>query len=227
MVPCGVFDLVRADVLRDAARLASRDVALADLVEEARLAVVDVTHDRDDGGPRDEALVDDSLGRRDSLRASSPRAAAMLASSLTATSSTSQPNSDARIFAVSASSVVLMCTPVIPIDRSFIRSSVDLSDMRCAIVWSVTFSSIRMTFLCALISAWRRSPSASSAEWHRTYAADRPLPPRASSSDLVAARPHERHAAAARPRSPRRAGRIALGAPWPQTDRRQSRYAAR
>jgi hypothetical protein len=69
--------------------------------------VVDVTHDGDDR--RSDELV-----------------AAMLSSSLTATSSTSQPNSPARILAVSASSVVLMWTPVMPIERSFIKSSVDL-----------------------------------------------------------------------------------------------------
>jgi hypothetical protein len=40
---------IRADVLRDAARLALRHLALADVVEQARLAVVDVAHHRDDG----------------------------------------------------------------------------------------------------------------------------------------------------------------------------------
>ena len=40
---------VRADVLRYAARLAARDVRLADVVEKGRLAVVDVTHDGDHG----------------------------------------------------------------------------------------------------------------------------------------------------------------------------------
>ncbi len=45
----GVVDLVRADVLRDAAGLASGHVLVggADRVEERGLAVVDVTHDRD------------------------------------------------------------------------------------------------------------------------------------------------------------------------------------
>ena len=40
--------VVRADVLRDAARFARDDVRLADVVEQRRLTVVDVTHDRDD-----------------------------------------------------------------------------------------------------------------------------------------------------------------------------------
>ena len=42
-------DLVGADVLRDAAGLAGRDVGLADRVEQLGLAVVDVTHDGDHG----------------------------------------------------------------------------------------------------------------------------------------------------------------------------------
>src|SRR5690606_14508105 len=44
-------DSVRADVLGDAARLARRHARAPDPVEERRLAVVDVTHDGDDGGP--------------------------------------------------------------------------------------------------------------------------------------------------------------------------------
>ena len=40
--------VVRTDVLRDAARFAARDARLADVVEQRRFAVVDVTHDRDD-----------------------------------------------------------------------------------------------------------------------------------------------------------------------------------
>ena len=51
--------LVGADVLRDAARFAAGDVRLADLVEEARLAVVDVTHDGDDRRTDELVLVDD------------------------------------------------------------------------------------------------------------------------------------------------------------------------
>ena len=46
------LDVVRADVLRDAARLARRDLGAADVVEQRGLAVVDVTHDRDDRRPR-------------------------------------------------------------------------------------------------------------------------------------------------------------------------------
>ena len=50
-MPRSGVDAVRADVLGDAARLASDDVRLANLVEERGLAVVDVTHDRDDRRP--------------------------------------------------------------------------------------------------------------------------------------------------------------------------------
>ena len=42
------FDLVGADVLRDAAGFASGHVCIADPIEQAGFAVVDVTHDRDD-----------------------------------------------------------------------------------------------------------------------------------------------------------------------------------
>ena len=83
---------------------------------------------------------------------SSPRASAMVCSSLLLTSSTSQPNSLARSFAVSASSVVLMCTLAMPIERSLTRSSVAFRLMRWAIVWRVMSLSMRMTFLWALIS---------------------------------------------------------------------------
>ena len=48
--------VVRANVLRDTAGLAGDDVRLANVVEERRLPVVDVTHDRHDRRPRDEIL---------------------------------------------------------------------------------------------------------------------------------------------------------------------------
>ena len=50
------LDGVGADVLRDAAGLAGDDVRLADGVEQARLAVVDVAHDDDDRAARDELV---------------------------------------------------------------------------------------------------------------------------------------------------------------------------
>ena len=53
----GQRDVVRADVLRDAAGLARHDVRLADVVEQRRLAVIDVTHDGDDRRPRHEILA--------------------------------------------------------------------------------------------------------------------------------------------------------------------------
>ena len=63
-----VGDLARADVLGDAAALAGRDLGRADGVEQARLAVVDVTHDGHDRGTRLQEggivlLEQDFLGR--------------------------------------------------------------------------------------------------------------------------------------------------------------------
>ena len=51
-----LLDLVGADMLGDAARLAGDDIGLADRVEERRLAVVDVAHDGDHRGARLEIL---------------------------------------------------------------------------------------------------------------------------------------------------------------------------
>ena len=53
--------VVRADVLRDTARFARDDVRLADVVEERRLTMVDVTHDRDDRRTRRQILGGVSL----------------------------------------------------------------------------------------------------------------------------------------------------------------------
>jgi len=52
-LPARVLDLICADVLGDAARFARRDVRLADRVEQTRLAVVHVSHDRDHRRARD------------------------------------------------------------------------------------------------------------------------------------------------------------------------------
>ena len=51
------LDLIGADVLRDAARLARHDVGLAQGVEQRRLAVVDVTHDGHDRRTRFKVIV--------------------------------------------------------------------------------------------------------------------------------------------------------------------------
>jgi hypothetical protein len=51
-----VLDLVRTDVLRDPAGLGRDDTRLADCVEQRRLPVVDVAHDRDDRRPLLERL---------------------------------------------------------------------------------------------------------------------------------------------------------------------------
>ena len=52
-----VLHLVGADVLRDPAGLGLDDGGLANRVEQRRLAVVDVAHDRDDGRPGNEVLL--------------------------------------------------------------------------------------------------------------------------------------------------------------------------
>ncbi|CAB4928726.1 unannotated protein [freshwater metagenome] len=51
-------DLVGADVLRDPTCLATDDVRLADSVKETGLAVIDVTHDRDNRRTDDEVFLD-------------------------------------------------------------------------------------------------------------------------------------------------------------------------
>ena len=56
-LPAVVLRLVGADVLRDSAGLGLDDGRLADRVEERRLPVVDVAHDRDHGRPGDEILL--------------------------------------------------------------------------------------------------------------------------------------------------------------------------
>jgi len=52
-----VANLVGADVLRDPAGLAGSDLGLTNGVEQRRLAVIDVAHDRDHRRPLDEVLV--------------------------------------------------------------------------------------------------------------------------------------------------------------------------
>jgi hypothetical protein len=56
-LPALVVDLIGADVLRDPAGLGLDDGGLADRVEQGRLAVVDVAHDRDHRRPVREVLV--------------------------------------------------------------------------------------------------------------------------------------------------------------------------
>ena len=56
-LPAVDVDLVGADVLRDPAGLGLDDGGLADRVEQRRLAVVDVAHDRDHRRPRREILL--------------------------------------------------------------------------------------------------------------------------------------------------------------------------
>ena len=56
LLSCRRFDLIGANMLGDATRLRGDDVGRANGVEQRRLAVVDVTHDGDDGRTRLEVL---------------------------------------------------------------------------------------------------------------------------------------------------------------------------
>ena len=62
-LPFGERDVIRADVLRDSAGFARDDVRLADVVEQRRLAVIDVTHDGDDRRTRLELFAVSVDGR--------------------------------------------------------------------------------------------------------------------------------------------------------------------
>ena len=57
------LDGVRADMLRDSAELARRDVGVANRVEQRGLAVIDVAHHGDDRRPRDPLARNRFLGR--------------------------------------------------------------------------------------------------------------------------------------------------------------------
>ncbi len=68
-LPARQLDVIRADVLRDATGFARDDVRLADVVEQRRLAVVDVAHDGHDRRPRQQILgLDPRDGAADFLR---------------------------------------------------------------------------------------------------------------------------------------------------------------
>ncbi len=60
-LPAIVMDLVRPDVLGDAAELLRHDVGTPDGVQQQGLPVVDVPHDGDDRGPRNEPRLIDRL----------------------------------------------------------------------------------------------------------------------------------------------------------------------
>ena len=50
------LDGIRADVLRDAARLTGGDLRVTDIVQKGGLAVIDVAHDDDDGRTGDQLV---------------------------------------------------------------------------------------------------------------------------------------------------------------------------
>ena len=93
-LPAVVVDLVGADVLRDPAGLGLDDRGLADRVEQRRLAVVDVAHDRDHRRPRRRGRPRSSS--KTSGSSSSSAACLIVTSRLTsvAISSTSSSESD-------------------------------------------------------------------------------------------------------------------------------------
>ena len=93
--------LIGADVLRDAAGLAGGHVRVADIVQQAGLAVVDVAHDHHDGGAGLRARRRYPHGRRSGV-----------SSMVTTTSfSTLQPISSATKAAVSKSMIWLTARP--------------------------------------------------------------------------------------------------------------------
>ena len=114
------LDVVGADVLRDAAGLAARDARAADRVEQRRLAVVDVAHDRDHRRPRQRDDVAFALVSASSASGSSSLAAVAL-----------WPISSTTIIAVSWSSTWLIVT-IVPIFISTLMSSAAFTDILCA-----------------------------------------------------------------------------------------------
>jgi hypothetical protein len=88
--------------------------------------------------------------RPSTLSSKVPRASLTRSSSLTATFSTSKPNSDAKMPAVSASRLLLMFMPIMPICMSLVSTSVAFNDMRDARICRLMLSSIRITRLAAL-----------------------------------------------------------------------------
>ena len=115
------LDVVGADVLRDAAGFARRDLGAADVVEQRGLAVVDVAHDGDDRRARQR------FARRRCRRPL--RVNASGSSSLAATAL--WPISSTTIIAVSWSSCWLMVT-IWPSFISCLMTSDALTDILCA-----------------------------------------------------------------------------------------------
>ena len=98
--PAAVLDAPGADDLRDAAGFGGGDVALANLVQQRRLAVIDVAHDGDDRGARHQVFRLVGLLEAGQQLLPRRRPAVLISSS--------QPCSRANSSARSGSSVELM-----------------------------------------------------------------------------------------------------------------------
>ena len=109
--PAVVVDLVGADVLGDAAGLALGDLGLAHGVQQRRLAVVDVAHDRDD---RRAVLRSSSAASSNSGSASASSAAWTISISL---------SNSAAMTSISSSASVCVSVAISPRLISFLISS--------------------------------------------------------------------------------------------------------
>ena len=128
--------LIGADVLRDAAGFAATDVRAADRVEQRRLAVVDVAHDRDDRRARLQRLL-----------AHRHRSVVSMSTSDSLTRLMRWPNSSISSSAVSWSMVSVIVTGV-PILNSALTRSAPRSPMRLASSWTVIASGTSTSRTC-------------------------------------------------------------------------------
>ena len=104
-----LLDLIGANVLRDAAAFAADHVDADDLVQQRRLAVVDVAQERDDRRPRLELLGIVRLARRSS-RASGLRGRRRCLSSISTPSSTASSSTVSGVdLGVDRRSIVPRC----------------------------------------------------------------------------------------------------------------------
>ena len=95
------LDRIRANVLRDAARFAGNDIGANDLVQQRRLAVIDVAEHRDDRRPRLQACSASSSVLSKRAKSSSSSVGGVL-------NSTSSPSSDAISSTYSSGMTALM-----------------------------------------------------------------------------------------------------------------------
>ena len=126
-----VLDLVGADVLRDAAGLGLDDRGLADRVQQRRLPVVDVAHDRDDRWAR----LEDSSGSSKASGSSSSSACLIVTSRLTLGSAAIRPiSSSERDWVIALSPRPIM---ILMIDATGIPSACE-SSLTVTPDWTVT-----------------------------------------------------------------------------------------